>query len=69
MLATHSDIMFQHGAYGDKDQFRLAFALSGNSDSYYQVGQPDFLQMHTVQGLGPLCVHTLSKLQQSTSGG
>eukprot|EP00891_Asterochloris_glomerata_P007643 jgi/Astpho2/7643/Aster-x0328 len=36
MLATHSDIMFQHGAHGDKDQFRLAFALSGNPDSYYQ---------------------------------
>ena len=61
MLATHSDIMFQHGAHGDKDQFRLAFALSGNPDSYYQVCQLISVQLH-------LNVHAECGMHKTTEG-
>ena len=45
MLVTHSGIMFSgNEAWGDKDLFRLAFALSGNPDSYHQVSQSASVQ-------------------------
>ena len=67
MLVTHSDILFAgNKAWGDKDLFRLAFALSGNSDSYYQARQPSSVQLASQCYVGKFVLY--AELQNACAG-